>query len=48
MTLEALNKFTKQTEDSMTDEEFSEWMALTDLERKAAAYAAFIVIHGCK
>lgn len=45
MTLEALNKFTAETEAAMTEQERREWFALNEIERKAAAYAAFILLN---
>lgn len=45
MTLEALNKFTADTEAAMTAEERREWFALNEIERKAAAYAAFVLLN---
>ena len=44
MTIEALNKFIKETESSMTELELSEWMSLTRIERQSAAYAAFVIL----
>lgn len=47
MTIEALNAFIAETEVAMTEQERKEWMALSRIERQAAAYAAYIVIK-CK
>lgn len=46
MTIESLNTFIAETEAAMTAQERAEWLALSKLERMAAAWSAFIVIKG--
>ncbi|MDE4059751.1 hypothetical protein [Phaeobacter gallaeciensis] len=46
MTLKALNDFITATENAMTAQERLEWLALPKIERQAAAWAAYVAIHG--
>lgn len=42
--LKSLNAFVRKVEADMTEQEYREWMALQEFERKAIAYAAWSVL----